>query len=176
MNHLDLSLICDEVDWNAYHTTNCNEYDLCGAFHGCVSEEDLQWLLHAVNSSMDGSDVPKESQSPTPVHSMDKNNQTISLTDTTLVDSEILLDAVDIDANLAPNESARTTVARSTDTVTTVNQTTEISDVASLGGKAGQTTPGDVVEDDACIESTGEGLNSACSPKSHQESGDTENE
>ncbi|KAG1720424.1 uncharacterized protein EDB91DRAFT_1088861 [Suillus paluster] len=166
MNHLDLSLICDEVDWNAYHTTNCNEYDLCGVFQGCVSEEDLQRLLHAVDSSMDGSDVPKESQSPTPVHSTDKNNQTISLKDTTPVDSEKLLDAVDLYATLAPNESARTTVARSTDTVTTVNQTTEIPDVVSLGVQAGRTTPGDAVEDDACVESTGESPNSACLPKS----------
>ncbi|KAG2335964.1 hypothetical protein BDR05DRAFT_1006302 [Suillus weaverae] len=114
MHHTNMSLICDGVDWGAYHTTNCHEHDLCGAFQGCVSEEDLQKLLHAVGYSMEGSTVPKESRSPTPVHSMDQPHQTISVTDTMQVNSETLVDPVDtiIDAPLAPSEEAQRSTSR----------------------------------------------------------------
>lgn len=48
------------VDWGAYHATNCQEYDFCGAFQGTVSEEDLQRLLLAVDLSMNAGSEPRE--------------------------------------------------------------------------------------------------------------------
>ncbi|KAG2351354.1 hypothetical protein BDR07DRAFT_1386114 [Suillus spraguei] len=37
------------LEWRTYHVANCHEYDICGAFQGCASEENLQSLLDAVD-------------------------------------------------------------------------------------------------------------------------------
>ncbi|KAG2136433.1 hypothetical protein DEU56DRAFT_756339 [Suillus clintonianus] len=161
---------CEDIiallDWSAYHMTNCHEHDLCGAFQGCVSEEDLQKLLHAVDCSMDGSTVAKVSRSPTPVHSMDQPHQKILVTDTTQVDSQIVLDPVDTVMNtpLAPNESASIAISGSRDKASSVNQKNELSDVAN--DKSQRSTAGDAVECDTCVTHSDEIAMSEFSPTS----------
>ncbi|KAG2061013.1 hypothetical protein BDR06DRAFT_966816 [Suillus hirtellus] len=68
------------VDWGSYHIINCNEHNMCGAFQGHTSEEDLQCLLDAVNVSMESTQKHEVSSSPAISRALDTDIQPISVT------------------------------------------------------------------------------------------------
>lgn len=76
------------VDWGSYHATNCREYDFCGAFQGTVSEEDLERLLLAVDSSMQAGSEPQEPSSAHPEDKMETCEKLVVVESSTKAGSE----------------------------------------------------------------------------------------
>ncbi|KAG1837842.1 hypothetical protein DFJ58DRAFT_846298 [Suillus subalutaceus] len=106
----------------------CCEYDVCGAFQGCVSEEDLQHLLDAVDASMMAGHEDKRPSSPTTSHMIDTATRTMSV--------------MDITDDVPPlSESVDTTVAAC------FNEAITVSDVASKDRNTELINTGESIED-----------------------------
>jgi hypothetical protein len=84
MHHIYLTLTSNAVDWSSYHAKNCLEYDVCGAFQGSVTEEDLERLFLAVDSSLNAGSQPEESSSKPPDHAIETIAQLVSVPDATV--------------------------------------------------------------------------------------------
>ncbi|KAG1790111.1 uncharacterized protein HD556DRAFT_1310895 [Suillus plorans] len=115
------------LDWGSYHTANCNEHDICGAFQGYASEEDLQCLLDAVDVSMDSSQKHEMSSSPIISRVLDTDILPTSVT-LPMDNIQPLLGSVD-----TPMYSDSMTVVDSTDIYTTLDDIFTFPDITPLG-------------------------------------------